>query len=347
MDKRRWAAVIIAVGLLILSIVTSGISAVTTKKDKESEESTLVGLNKLLYGSNDLTEDIIEEGSSSQKIVKLSVQGAIADTGEGSLFSQSEYNHQNFMQQLKQIQEDETVKGVLLQVNSPGGGVYESAEITHELNKIKKLDIPIYTVFENVAASGGYYISANTDKIFASDETTTGSIGVIMSGLNYAGLLEKLGVSDTTYKSGALKDMMSPSRKPTKEDSEVLQTFVMSAYERFVKVVADGRKMDTEKVKKLADGRIYDGSQALENGLIDAIGYPDDALAALKKDKKLKNATVISYSNSTTGFGSSWFGAKLAEWQGLKPTQTERVTRIVEKLGTTEAPKPMYYYGGF
>ncbi|MGY3765766.1 signal peptide peptidase SppA [Vagococcus vulneris] len=347
MNKRRWIAIGIAIGLLILSVITSGISSMLTQQKEETSQKTLTGLNKLLYGSDELEEEVIEQGSSSKKIAKLSVEGIIQDTGGSNMFSQGTYNHQEFMQQLKQIQEDDSIKGILLEVNSPGGGVYESAEIAHELNKIKKSKIPIYTSFGSMAASGGYYISANSDKIFASEETTTGSIGVIMSGLNYADLLKKIGVEDTTYKSGALKDMMSPNRKPTKEDQEVIQAFVMSAYERFVNVVSEGRKMDIEKVKKIADGRIYDGGQALDNGLIDAIGYPEDTLNALKKDKNLKGATVISYHTSSTGFASTWLGSKLAEWQGLKPSQIERMTTIIEKLGTSESPKPMYYYGGY
>lgn len=343
MNKRRWVAIGIAGALLVLSII---IAFIPGKEAEEATENTLTGINKIFYGSNELSEETLEEGASNKKIVKLSVEGAITDTGESNLFSQATYNHTNFLTQLKKIQEDKTVKGVLLEVNSPGGGVYESAEIAKELDKIKQLKIPIYTAFKNTAASGGYYISANSDKIYATEETTTGSIGVIISGLNFSGLLEKLGVTDSTYKSGALKDMMSPNRKPTPEDSEVVQNFVMNAYDRFVKIVSKGRNMDIEAVKKLADGRIYDGTQAVENGLVDKLGYPEDALNALKKEKKLDHATVIEYKNDATGFASSWLGMKLAEWQGLKTSTSDQLLSTLEKLGTSEVPKPMYYYGG-
>lgn len=329
--------------MFILSII---IAFIPGKETEENKENTLTGINKIFYGSNELLEETLEEGTSNKKIVKLSVEGAIADTGENNLFSKETYNHQNFLAQLKKIQEDKAVKGVLLEVNSPGGGVYESAEIAKELEKIKQLKIPIYTTFKNTAASGGYYISANSDKIFATEETTTGSIGVIISGLNFSGLLNKLGISDSTYKSGALKDMLSPNRKPTPEDSEVIQNFVMSAYNRFVNIVAKGRHMDVEKVKKIADGRIYDGNQALENGLIDKIGFPEDALKDLKKEKKLDDAKVIEYENSTTGFASSWLGMKLAEWQGLKASTSNQLLSTLERLGTSEIPKPTYYFGG-
>ncbi|HFE9852312.1 signal peptide peptidase SppA [Enterococcus faecalis] len=343
MNKRRWTAVGIACALLILSIIV----ALIPGREREEESTTvLTGINKIFYGSNELTEEVLEEGEANKKIVKLSVDGVISDTGESNLFSKEGYNHQQFLTQLKMIQEDKTVKGVLLEVNSPGGGVYESAEIAKEMAKIKKQKIPIYTAFKDTAASGGYYISAGSDKLFATEETTTGSIGVIVHGLNYSGLLEKLGITDATYKSGALKDMGSPQHKPSEEENKVIQEYVLSAYNRFVNVVAKGRHMDVNTVKELADGRIYDGNQAVKNGLVDQIGYPEDALQALKKEKKLTNATVIEYKNETTGFASSWLGSKLAEWQGLKATPAERVISIFEKLGSSEGSKPMYYYGG-
>ncbi|EPH79676.1 signal peptide peptidase SppA [Enterococcus faecalis] len=340
MNKRRWTAIGIAAALFIISIIIAFIP------EKETKENTLTGINRIFYGSNELIEETLEEGKDNKKIVKLSVEGTIADTGENNLFSKKTYNHQNFLSQIKKIQEDNTVKGVLLEVNSPGGGVYESAEIAKELEKIKQLKIPIYTTFKDTATSGGYYIAANTDKIFATEETTTGSIGVIISKLNYAGLLKKLGITDSTYKSGALKDMLSSERTPTPEEKEVIQNFVMSSYKRFLNIVAKGRHMNIDDVKKIADGRIYDGTQALENGLIDKIGFPEDALKDLKKEKKLEDAKVIAYKNSTTDFASSLLGVKLAEWQGLKANTSAQLFSILEKLGTSEAPKPMYYYGG-
>lgn len=231
-------------------------------------------------------------------------------------------------------------------MNSPGGGVYESAEIAREMKKIKEIGIPVYVSMKNTAASGGYYVSAGADKIFATDETVTGSIGVIMSGLNYSGLLDKLGIEDSTYKSGALKDMGSSTRAATDEDKKVLQTYVDNAYGRFVSIVADGRGMSEEAVRKIADGRIYDGQQAVENGLVDEIGFPEDAFAALEADQGLEDAEIFEYGVGSTGFASTWLGSKLAEFQGLKASESSRLLQVVESLGTMDAPKPLYYYGG-
>lgn len=336
MNQRRWLAVAIAVGLFLFSIVTSMMMPETDEKIGSDS------LNSLLYGTDELTPKIIEDGNSNKKIARLSVEGAIIDSNPTSFWSQETYNHQNFLEQVKAIKEDVTVQGVLLEVNSPGGGVYESAEIAKELNKLKKeRDIPIYVSMKNLAASGGYYISAGADKIFATEETTTGSIGVIMSGTNYSGLMEKLGIEDATYKSGALKDMGSGQRPVSEKDKEVFQSYIDSSYGRFVKVVSEGRKMPEDKVKKIADGRIYDGKQAKENGLVDAIGYPEDALEALRKDKNLKNAVYVEYQSDSTGFANTLFGAQFG-----KGSDKDDFMSILENLTTKEAPKAMYYYGG-
>lgn len=341
MNKRRWVAVGIAVVLLVFSVITSTIG----RKNENKKELSQV--NELLYGSGEPQEKTEETGSSSKKIVKLVVEGTIVDDGSSGIFSTGGYNHEAFMKQLTKIKNDSSVKGILLEINSPGGSVYETAEITRALKEIQsEKKIPIYSSMESQAASGGYYIAANSDRIFATEDTMTGSIGVIMSSMNYSGLMEKLGITDATIKSGALKDIGSGSRPQTKEDKEILQAFVDSMYGRFVKVVANGRDMSESDVRKLADGRIYDGAQALENGLVDDIGYPDQALKALRKDNGLNDAKVVSYTSGTTSFVDTWFGSRLAELQGFKPTQEELVRNIVESVGTPQAPKAMYLYGG-
>ncbi|WP_427814242.1 signal peptide peptidase SppA [Enterococcus sp. 22-H-5-01] len=341
MNKRRWVAIIIAVVLLVFSIVSSSIT------QKSENEKQMGQINELLYGNDDVQEQVEEAGTSDQKIVKLVVEGTIVDDGTSGLFSSGGYNHESFMKQLAAIKADPQVKGILLEINSPGGSVYETAEITRALKDIQKdKKIPIYATMESQAASGGYYIAASSDKIFATEDTMTGSIGVIMSSMNYSGLMEKLGIADSTIKSGALKDIGSSSRPQTEQDKEVLQAFVDSMYGRFVKVVAEGRKMNETDVRKLADGRIYDGAQAVDNGLVDEIGYPDQALQALKKDKKLSDAQVVTYTTGATNFINTWLGSSLAEFQGIKPSQEDLVKKIVESVGTPQAPKAMYLYGG-
>ena len=340
MNKKRWIAVVIAVGLFLVSILSSSLTQPT-------QDAQVVGLNSWLYGEDELSPVVLKEGNTTERIVKLTVDGTIASGGSSGLFASEGYDHENFLKQIKAIEADETVKGIFLEVNSPGGGVYESAEIANLLNEVRtKNNLPMYVGMKNTAASGGYYISAQADKIFASEETVTGSIGVIMSGLNYSGLLEKLGVEDTTVKSGALKDMGSGTRPETKEDQAVLQAYIDNAYQRFVIVVCDGRNKSEVEVKKVADGRIYDGMQAKEAGLVDEIGYPDDALVAMRADLDLRDAELIEYSNQSTGFATTWLGSKLTDLQGLQESETSQILTLLESLGTVDSPKAMYYYGG-
>lgn len=136
----------------------------------------------------ELAETVLEPGSFNERIALLSIDGVIQDVGSSSPWVPLEYDHQMFLASLDQILEDDTVQGVVLSVNSPGGGVIESAEIHERLLKIKEKGIPIYVSMGSMAASGGYYISAPADKIFAHRETITGSIGVIMQSYNYAEL---------------------------------------------------------------------------------------------------------------------------------------------------------------
>ncbi|AUB52861.1 MULTISPECIES: signal peptide peptidase SppA [Enterococcus] len=340
MNKKRWIAVLIAAGLLVVSLVSSSLT-------QPQEEVQMGNINSWLYGDDEMSPVVLEEGSGMGRIAKLTVDGAIASGGSSGLFATESYNHEDFLKQIEAIEADESVSGILLEVNSPGGGVYESAEIANLLNEVRtERDLPMYVSMKNMAASGGYYISAQADKIFATEETVTGSIGVIMSGLNYSGLLEKIGVEDTTVKSGALKDMGSATRPETEQDHAVLQAYIDNAYNRFVKVVSEGRNKSEDEVKKVADGRIYDGVQAKEAGLVDEIGYPTDALAAMREDLDLQDAELVEYSTSSTGFGNTWFGAKLAELQGLQASETSQILSLLESLGTAESPRAMYLYGG-
>ncbi|RBR36836.1 signal peptide peptidase SppA [Enterococcus cecorum] len=338
MNKRRWIAVLIAIGVALISLTGIAINSVNDSQEE--------ALSSLLSSQESLKESIITPGDSSQKIAKITIDGVIADTQDNNLFSSSGYNHQQTLEMIKKIDNDDTVKAVLLEVNSPGGGVYESNELAKALQKLQAHHKPVYVNMKNMAASGGYYISAAADKIYASEETVTGSIGVIMSGMNYASLLDKLGVKDQTYKSGALKDMGSSTRATTPEEAKVMQEHVDRAYNRFVDVVSKGRKMDIETVKKLADGRIYDGLQAKENGLVDEIGFEEDCLADLQNKYDLKDAQVIEYTTNTPNFLASWLNQ--AKTNLLKPQASteDAVKAIVQAIGTPQAPKAMYYYGG-
>ncbi|EOF7812067.1 signal peptide peptidase SppA [Listeria monocytogenes] len=336
MNAKRW----VALGIVFALLIVSALAKFTSSQIASTEESSPTFVGSLFADTGELTETVIEEGGDDT-IAVLSVDGTIQDTGDsGSLLGGGGYDHSFFMQQLEQVRNDDYIQGVLLYVNSPGGGVMESAQIRDKILQIQKeRNIPFYVSMGSMAASGGYYISAPADKIFASKETLTGSLGVIMQGYDYSELMKKLGVSDNTIKSGEYKDIMSGTRPMTEDEKKIMQSMIDDSYNEFVKVVAKGRGMSAEKVRKIADGRIYDGRQAKENGLIDEFGYQEDALEALKKEQGLADATVIQY-DAPEDF-SSLFSVAAQKISG----QNADISQLIKLTGTLKAPRMMYLYG--
>jgi protease-4 len=176
---------------------------------------------------------------------------------------------------LEQAQEDSSVKAIVLRVNSPGGSVVASDEIYQQMLKMKK---PIVASMGELAASGGYYISAPADVIVANPATLTGSIGVIAQMTNLEELMEKVGVEVMVIKSGTHKDVGSPFREMTEEEKAIWQAIIDETYDQFVAIVAEGRGLSEEKVREIADGRVYTGRQALELGLADELGNLPEAI---------------------------------------------------------------------
>lgn len=333
--SKRVIALIIAAAIFILG---SSVSFVTSSLNN----SFTKGFEEATKDKKDLSEQKISGSDTSNQIARIEVNGVIQDTGEPNIFSQAEYNHVQIIKSLEKVKKDNTIKGLMLVVNSPGGGVYESAEIHQKINEIKKAGKKVYVTMENMAASGGYYISAPADKIYASKETLTGSLGVIMQSINYKELADKYGVKFNTIKSGPHKDIMSPTKEMDEEERKILQTFVDESYEEFVNVISEGRKMDKAQVKKIADGRIYSGSQAKQLKLIDEIGMEEDALKALKKDIKANNAQVIEFTPNDSLFNSDLFAAK--SFVGKLTGQSD-VDQIRQLLSKRQGIEPMYLYG--
>ncbi len=336
MTAKRWIALGIAVVLFVVSTFASIAWSVAKLDFKKSFDSAI---NMDSGSTYDRT--VIETGNPAKKIAVLTVNGAIQDTGNSSsIFSAETYNHQFFMDQLNDILDDQQVKGILLKVNSPGGGTNESKQIYDKLKEIKKeRNIPVYVSMGSMAASGGYYISAPADKIFADEETLTGSIGVIMQGMDYSKLAKKVGIEFNTIKTGPYKDIMSGAREMTAADKKLLQDMVDDSYNRFVKVVADGRGMSINEVKAIADGRVMNGSQAKRAGLVDELGYSEDALFALKKDNNLEKAEVYEY--SSTQDWTSLFSAKVNTMLGGS-VEKEALSKL---LSQNSSPRMMYMYG--
>ncbi|MBW1940968.1 MAG: signal peptide peptidase SppA [Deltaproteobacteria bacterium] len=178
---------------------------------------------------------------------------------------------------LKKFREEDSIKAIVLRIDSPGGGVGPSQEIFREVRKTVKSK-KVITSMGSVAASGGYYIAAASNKIVANPGTITGSIGVVMGYTNFQELLAKIGLVPVVVKSGEYKDMGSPVRKMTEKERNLLQAFVNTIHSQFVSDVAEGRGMDPGKVEKIADGSIFSGEKAKSLGMVDRLGNLEDAI---------------------------------------------------------------------
>ena len=208
------------------------------------------------------------------KVGVLPVNGLIADSD-------------TTIEHLKRFAKDDSVKAIVVRINSPGGGVGPSQEIYEEIRKLKGKK-PVVSSMGAVAASGGYYIACGSQKIYANPGTITGSIGVIMQFVNVKDLIEKIGVKGVVVKSGELKDAGSPLRDMTPEERQYLQGVIDNVHAQFVQAVADGRRLDVDAVRKIADGRIFSGEQAKALGLVDALGDQEDAVADAARMAKIE-----------------------------------------------------------
>lgn len=333
MAKKRWLALLIAAILFFVSIVFQTVSSLAFR-----------GFEALFAASSTATweEKIVEEGNHLGKIVILEVNGVIQESSDSTfVVDTNSYNHRNFIAMLDHAASEPDVEGILIRIDSPGGGVVESDEIYRRIVEIKeKYEIPVYVSMGSMAASGGYYIAASADKIFAHASTITGSLGVIMQSINVAELADRFGVKMETIKSGPYKDIMSQTREMTEEERQILQSIIDESYEQFVEVIAEGRKMDKDTVRSLADGRIYSGKQAVELNLVDELGTYEDALRVMKEEIGLGDIDVVKY-QGTTSLSNI---LKMTAQKVL--VGSNDLLGIKQLLSETNSPSLMYLYTG-
>lgn len=323
-NKKRWLAAGLALIVFLISAFSDGSKDIKEKQEAnfyDQARQRLMGAeDEVLYGTN-----------KAQRIMVVNVDGLIANDDSNDYI----------VEKLDEALDDDTIKGVILHVNSPGGSVYASEKIAKKIEEVKEKNIPVYSVMQELAASGGYYISAPCDKIYASNETFTGSIGVIMQSYSLEGLFEKYGIKEQNIKTGKMKDAGSTGRDMDKEEKEYFQGLVNSAFSRFVKVVADGRDMSEDEVRKLADGRVYDGSQAVKNGLVDEIGDLDDAVADITEKGELFDPMVVEKNELANSF-SKYFPEFSTNTENPKSDLA-----ILKEFMESEGNKPMYLYGAY
>ena len=198
------------------------------------------------------------------------------------------------IEDLNYFKNKEDVKAIVVRVESPGGSVAASQEIYLKIKQISDNIKPVYVSMGNIAASGGYYLSLGADTIVANSGTTTGSIGVIMGYPILNQFMENIGIEYKTVKSGLYKDSGSSFRQDTKEDNEYFQLLVNDLHNQFVNAIALERNLNLEQVEKLSNGKVYSGSQALQNNLIDVIGTLEDVyLIANNRFGGLKDPIIL------------------------------------------------------
>lgn len=215
------------------------------------------------------------------------------------------------VEEIKGYVKDSSVRAIVLRVDSPGGGVVPSQEIYNEVKKARAVKKVVVSM-GSVAASGGYYISAPADRIVANPGTITGSIGVIMVVPNLKGLLEKVGIKTEVVKSGKNKDLASVFRGIGDEKRQIIQGVMDDVHEQFIAAVAEGRKMEIDKTRKISDGRIFSGRQAIGVGLVDEIGDLDDAVKVAGKLAGIDGEPVV-VSKSEKGVISKLLDGKMPE----------------------------------
>lgn len=280
MNKKRWIALIVFLIMLISVLI--------------NPPSLFTGI----FPEDKKWEETIYKDGGTDHLAMIDIKGVILAQEEQDIFSSSqlEYDHEILLDQLDSAFEDEAVKGVIVRINSPGGGVADCDEIFQKIRQLKnEYTKPVIAYLEDVATSGAYLISAASDKIYANRHTLTGSIGVIMSTYNVHELAEKWGVRDETFKSGPYKDILNPLREVSESERRIMQELIDESYLFLIDSILEERNMKRETLLTLSDGRLYSSQQARDNGLIDTIGLLDDAINEVEILSGIENATVIRY----------------------------------------------------
>ncbi len=245
-------------------------------------------------------EEVVLSGEGRDKILLVEVSGVLTSAKPSGVFDRL-FDRLSlparFKEELAKAEDDEAVKAIVLRINTPGGTVTASDIVYHEIQELKETrEIPVIASIMDLGTSGGYYVAMAADQVVAHPSSVTGSLGVIMLTLNASGLLEKIGVRANAVTSGPHKDMGSPFRTMTERDRAIFQSVIDNFYDRFLRVIEQGRpNLKPETIRQLADGRIYSAVQAQDLGLVDMIGYVDDAIGLAKEKAGIGDAQVVMY----------------------------------------------------
>jgi protease-4 len=275
-------------------------------------------------------------GDGADKVAIVPIEGTIApadDTMGGTLPTTTP---EGLSDALSQAGSDPSVVAVVLEINSPGGGVTASDEMHQSILDFEKnTNEPVVVSMQDVTASGGYYISTAADRIVANQTTLTGSLGVIFEITNFAEAADKYGIKQVVIKSGKYKDIGSAFREMTPEERNIFQSIVDDSYAQFVNVISEGRHIPKDRVREIADGRVYSGLQAKKLGLVDSFGGLDEASDIAGELAGTSDTTVVRYVQQP-----SLTDTLLARFAPEKP----QAEQILDAAGLNLEPKPYYLY---
>jgi len=272
-------------------------------------------------------------------IAVIHIEGVIEDENKT-------YNQGWLLSTISDLKDDSKNRGIMLYINSPGGGVYQADEVYLELQKYRTSGKPVYAYMGPLAASGGYYIACAAENISANRNTLTGSIGVIAGqSLDLTGLMDKMGIKSETITAGKNKNMMNFNAPFTPEQKAIMQSVADEAYDQFTNIVATNRKLPIEKVKELADGRIYTAYQALNNGLIDTVCSWEDAVKRLESDKfNSKDMNIEDYEVEAKTTFMDYLTGAVSSIRSITSSKTDMLTQTVTEAIRPRIPYPAYFY---
>ncbi len=279
------------------------------------------------------------DADASDRILRVPITGAISE-GQSALIGASGGTVSQLKRALRVAANDSSIKGVLLDINSPGGGVTDSDEMHRLITEFREEhEKPVLALLGDIAASGGYYVAVGCNQIMARPTTITGSIGVIMQSFNFAELAREHGVKQNTIVSDRtpFKDLLSMFKDMAPAERAILTSIVDEMYDRFVDVVADGRKMDRDRVYEIADGRIYSARQALDKNMVDAIGTVEDAYEVLEELCEVDSARIVEH-RRRPNLSEMLFGVRAAQ-----PSLDGVAAQLLQ---SATGPRFLYYWAG-
>ena len=276
---------------------------------------------RIFPSHSDPLKEYTLQGKEMGKVLVIPIRGIISDAPRRQFITTWPSMVQEIVSQLRKAEDDPEVKAVLLKIDSPGGSVIASDLIYNEIMAFKqRKKAKVVAAMMGVAASGGYYIALPADFILAHPTTVTGSVGVLFLNPNVSGLMEKIGVDVNVSKTGDNKDMGSPFRQATEEEQGIIQDIVDRLGAQFLDHIAEHRKLEPNRLKEISSARIYLADDALKLGMVDSIGYLDEAVSRAKKLADLpEDAKVVVY-RRTEYPDDNLYNTSLSRYEGRSPS---------------------------